>query len=364
MVSRLLRLVFLLGIAVSLCPIHAQISLRSRAAGTKRAVPYFPLQVGNSWTYVMRGFAAQGTVVIRVTANQKVNHRVYYLLEGYAGRIAWVRVTETARVVELDPEHMVWRESDVFVPRDIESDPDTGTERLWYDFGGPPGGTWRSEIPLECVGSAMLAPGPPPNELPEGFGPHSVAVNYLPTICADAGLLQEVFVPGIGLVRRTMQTIGGPREMVLVEAVVGSTIHPDRRFSVALSLDRPRYVANLMPPVDPERAVPVLRADLIIRNTTIEPLQITTPSGQQFDFEIRNEQGDIVYRWSDGRAFTQAVTTIDLSLGVRVFSVEVPLSSGDATPLPVGRYTIHGWVATANPNLYRAQSAFDIEHVF
>ena len=78
--------------------------------------------------------------------------------------------------------------------------------------------------------------------------------------------------------------------MVLVEAVVGSTIHPDRRFSVALSLDRPRYVANLMPPVDPERAVPVLRADLVIRNTTSEPLQITTPSGQQFDFEIRDEE--------------------------------------------------------------------------
>ena len=239
-----------------------------------------------------------------------------------------------------------------------------GPERLWYDFGGPPGGTWSSEIPLDCIGQAILGPGPPPNELPEGFGPHSVAVNYLPTICADAGLLQEVFVPGIGLVRRTMQTIGGPREMVLVEAVVGSTIHPDRRFSVALSLDRPRYVANLMPPVDPERAVPVLRADLIIRNTTIEPLEITTPSGPQFDFEIRDEEGDIVYRWSDGRAFTQALTIIDLSPGVKVFSVEVPLSWGDGAPLPPGRYTIHGWVATANPNLYRAQSAFDLEHVF
>ena len=71
MVSRLPRLLLLLGIAVLLCPVHAQTPLRSRAAGTKRAVPYFPLQVGNSWTYGMRGFAAQGTVVVRVTANQK-----------------------------------------------------------------------------------------------------------------------------------------------------------------------------------------------------------------------------------------------------------------------------------------------------
>ncbi len=352
MVNCLPRLLLLLGIAVLLCPVHAQIPLRSRAAGTKRAVPFFPLQVGNSWTYVMRGFAAQGTVVVRVTANQKAGDRVYFLLEGYAGRSAWVRVTETGRVVEREK-----------VP-ETEGIRYEGPERLWYDFGGPPGGTWRSEIPLDCIGQAILGPGPPPNELPEGFGPHSVAVNYLPAICADAGLLQEVFVPGIGLVRRTMQTIGGPREMVLVEAVVGSTIHPDRRFSVALSLDRPRYVANLMPPVDPERVVPVLRADLVIRNTTSEPLQITTPSGQQFDFEIRDEEGDIVYRWSDGRAFTQALTIIDLSPGVKVFSVEVPLSWGDGAPLPPGRYTIHGWVATADPSLYRAQSAFDLDHVF
>ena len=201
----------------------------------------------------MRGFAAQGTVVVRVTAKQEVTGREYFQLEGYTRQNAWIRVTDTARIVAVDP--------------------DSGVERLWCDFGGPPGGTGCSQIPIDCIRSAMLAPGPPPRELPEGFGPASVAVNYLPTICTDAGLLQEVFVPGIGLVRRTMQTIGGPREMVLVEAVVGSTIHP-------------------------ERAVPVLRADLIIRNTTSEPLEIitTSPSGQQFDFEIRNEEGDTACR--------------------------------------------------------------------
>ena len=318
--------------------------LRSRAAGSTRSVPYFPLQVGNTWTYVMRGFAAQGTVVVRVTSSKQVAGREYFLLEGYGGRPAWIRVTAAARVVELDPE--------------------TEDERLWYDFGGPPGSTWRSEIPLDCVGSAILVPGPPPEELPEGFGSQSAAVNYPPTICADAGLLEEVFAPGIGLLRRTMQTIGGPRQMVLAEAVVGSVIHPDRRFSVALSLDRPLYFVNLMPPVDPERAVPLLRADLVIRNTTDLPLQITTPSGQQFDFEIRNEEGEVVYLWSDGRAFTQALTTIDLSPGVRVFSAEIPLAWGDGTPLASGRYTIRAWVATADPTLYRAQSAFDIGHVF
>ena len=85
MVNCLPRLLLLLSIAVSLCPVHAQIPLRSRAAGTKRAVPYFPLQVGNSWTYVMRGFAAQGTVVVRVTANKKAGDRVYFLLEAMPG---------------------------------------------------------------------------------------------------------------------------------------------------------------------------------------------------------------------------------------------------------------------------------------
>ena len=153
--------------------------------------------------------------------------------------------------------------------------------------------------------------------------------------------------------------------MFSLTAGFGSAQIPLRgRVAVTLALDRPLYVANLRPPTDPSRSVPRLRAELIVENTTDFGVSLMFPSGQRFDFEIRNPEDTVVYRWSDGRLFTQAGSAIDLSPGKQVFSVEIPLSDKTGQPLPAGAYTIGGWLTTGSVRSYGALSGFEIEHVF
>jgi hypothetical protein len=47
---------------------------------------------------------------------------------------------------------------------------------------------------------------------------------------------------------------------------------------------------------------------LLVLNTTDEPIDITFPSGQSFDFVVTGA-GDEIWRWSAERLFTQAVRT-------------------------------------------------------
>ncbi|MBI1897984.1 MAG: hypothetical protein HYS04_15850, partial [Acidobacteria bacterium] len=58
-------------------------------------------------------------------------------------------------------------------------------------------------------------------------------------------------------------------------------------------------------------------ARLRVRNSTGHPVQLNFPTGQSFDFVIRNEAGDIVQRWSEGKFFTQALRSETLAPGER-----------------------------------------------
>jgi hypothetical protein len=323
---------------------HAQMPARSRAAKASRPAVFFPLAVGNSWTYLQRGSFVGGRVEVSVSESREFNGSEFFRLVGYAGRPAWVRSTDDGRVIEFDPE--------------------SATESLWYDFGADVDEPWRSELPLDCTGEARIVEKPLVGSTAALTSTEFLTVQYGPTQCADAGLVEEVFVPGVGLSRRTFLTIAGPQGLTLTYAKIGSRIVGASQLLVSLSIDAPAYVANLMPPVDPEQAVPVLNATLTIRNTSDFPLQIMTASGQQFDFRITDQAGLVVYQWSDGRLFTQATTVIEVSPGERNFTLAIPLGNDKGEPLPAGAYTIEGWITGNGPRRYGASAGFDVQHVF
>ena len=53
---------------------------------------------------------------------------------------------------------------------------------------------------------------------------------------------------------------------------------------------------------------------LQVTNTTDAPLELNFPSGQSYDFVVR--QGDQeIWRWSDGQMFTQSLRTERLAAG-------------------------------------------------
>jgi len=324
---------------------RAQLPPRSRALQLSQPANYFPLAVGNSWTYAMEGRAASGNVTARVTESVETAGQQYFRLEGFTPRPALVRLASQGRLLEFRP--------------------DSGTKHLWYEFAAAEGATWRSELPHPCLGAATLASRGSSVEVPAGRFDDAVVIRYGTTFCADAGIQEEVFAPGIGLLRRTETTIAGPRSMVLTEARVGSRVIRFSALSFRLSIDQPVYFPNLMPPVTPERAVPLMRARMTIRNDTNFPLRLDFPSGQRFDLLIRDSRGQDIYRWSATRLFTQEMGMLELSPGEKIFSAEIPLGQPADQPLPRGRYVVEAWLTTGDPSAYRASVGFEVsEPVF
>ena len=173
------------------------------------------------------------------------------------------------------------------------------------------------------------------------------------------------FLPYVGLVRRTMTTIAGPVSYDLIYARMGGVTYvAEREVSFQLSLDRAVYYADFMPPVDPRRSVPQMTARLTLRNTHPEPLPLTFPSGQSYDLVLKTEDGKEVYRWSEGKAFTQALRRETLALGERNYVIVVPLADKAGKTLPEGRYLAEAWLTTMGPRLYSATLGFELRYVY
>ncbi len=323
----------------------AQIALRSRSAPQKVALSvvagYFPLSVGDSWTYSLEGRAAGDEVrTIRVVQSVERNGVTYYELEGWPGvDSALLRVNARGQLVAFDGASAV--------------------ERLWYDFAASVGARWQPETGDDCIGQAEIVDRNGRAEEPAGSFESVLSVAYGATQCADAGVTSELFAPGVGLIERTETTIAGPLTWRLARAHVGGRTVEGPGLSFSIRIDRPSYTPNLFPPVDPDQAIPTLRARITIANRSRLPLELTFPSGQLFDLEIRDEAGETVYFWSATRLFPAVVTELELSPGERVFDVEVPLAMGEE-PYKPGTYVVEGWLVMPRGRLYSASVPFEV----
>jgi hypothetical protein len=52
-----------------------------------------------------------------------------------------------------------------------------------------------------------------------------------------------------------------------------------------------------------------------VTNLTDKPLVLTFPTTQQYDWTVTDAEGNLVYRWSDGKAFGQVVTQLTIPVG-------------------------------------------------
>ena len=304
--------------------------------------PYFPLAVGNEWVYVQRGRVAGDPVTFQITATNQFNGISYYQITGYAEQPAWIRYNVAGELVQYDPSG--------------------GAEKLWYPFAAPDGFSFRSGVPAPCLQNAILRTRNAEIRVPAGTFSPVLAVEYQPGPCADAGYSEEVFVAGIGLVRRTAITIAGPRSFELTWARVNGTVISGSELSFGVALDKPVYFADFMPPVDPARSIPVLTARLTVRNTGPQPVILQFNSGQRYDLVIRDAKGDQIYQWSQGKFFTQALGRLELK-GEQLYLVEIPLADRGGRTYSEGRYTLEGWLATSDGKAYTATVPFEIQYV-
>ena len=71
-----------------------------------------------------------------------------------------------------------------------------------------------------------------------------------------------------------------------------------------------------------------MTARLTVRNDHPDPLRMQFPTGQIFDLTIRNDQGESLYRWSEGQVFTQAEQVLEI-IGEKNNVVRLRLSESE-----------------------------------
>ena len=163
---------------------------------------YLPLAVGNHWEYQLQ--ASGGRQVWEITKQQSIKQNTWFLLDirsthqdadgkirNTGGRQTWVRLDGT-KLLTLNRSL-------------INSSKDT--EVVWVDFG-------------ITVGQPYASPGPCHAKATNHVSPERFTVLY-DHQCNDAGLVDETFVPHVGLTSFTSESFVGARAWTLMKAYVG-----------------------------------------------------------------------------------------------------------------------------------------------
>jgi hypothetical protein len=154
--------------------------------------------------------------------------------------------------------------------------------------------------------------------------------------CRDAGITRIWLAKGVGVIAWESMTIAGPDMALLAEAKIGRVDYPMLE-EVTLSANLPKPSMNFAPNLS-------LDASIQITNNTQETITYTFSSGQLFDIILTDmDSGKVVQRYSDGMAFTQAITTKALRPGQSLsFGGEMTLNDD----VRAGNYTISVEITT------------------
>jgi hypothetical protein len=75
---------------------------------------------------------------------------------------------------------------------------------------------------------------------------------------------------------------------------------------------------------------------------------------------LRQENGDIVYRWSNGKAFSAVVQEILFGPGEKNWAIAVELGDANGKTYPPGRYLAEAWLTTQGPTACSTKIAFEV----
>ncbi|WP_062353751.1 BsuPI-related putative proteinase inhibitor [Bacillus kwashiorkori] len=88
-----------------------------------------------------------------------------------------------------------------------------------------------------------------------------------------------------------------------------------------------------------------LHLDFFFENISDDSITVVFNTGQQFDYYIYNENNELVYHWSKGRYFTQAIKEITLDKGDRLsYQTDWNFTDNQGQKLPDGKYHIEVWL--------------------
>jgi hypothetical protein len=298
----------------------------SVATAFPSAPDFLPLESGNQWTY--RASGSDETLTISVGIPVMIGGHEYYKVRGYATMLLLVRRAENGNLYWYDED----REMDVLLTS-FET-----VENGWYDTfidgceqgGQPQRDRLHTRVPAGSFNSAL-------------------EIRYRSYACRDRGIEQEFYLDNIGLLQRTITTFAGPRTFELVYARVGSlriNAQPGTAFRVST-------IRSILTRSNGSE-VPIQPVSLRLTVDRSDPVPLRYTTSQKFEVQIRNEAGEIVYKWSDDVAYAQPIADQQAFEIEHRLDLPLRLRSGEA--LPDGIYTIEGWLTTAERQFSAATS--------
>jgi hypothetical protein len=269
------------------------------------AAEFLPLAPGNTWTY--RDAASGHSFTVQVGTQVFLNQRIYHTLRGYVAEQLLVRVNEYGNIV-------YW-------------DDDRGSDILLTSFEVVPRSWWEAPG-RECEQQGQTQEASGTHDGPAGKW-SVLQIQYRTLGCADAGTQSEQYAENIGMVRRVMNTIAGPRTFNLVHARMGTlTISPGSAGSFSVT-------------AAPESWPGFWLVTLRIEVPAETMLTLHFPSAQEYDLRVRDVRGNILWTWSADKLFAQMVHERRISGG---FSASVVVPHPPAIPEGPHFYTIEAWL--------------------
>ena len=86
-----------------------------------------------------------------------------------------------------------------------------------------------------------------------------------------------------------------------------------------------------------------LRFALNVTNESSKDVEVTFPNGQGYDFTVLDARGAVVYRWGNGRMFTQSVQNKLIGSGQ-----SLSIDERAQTTLPQGKYVAVATLRSSN----------------
>ena len=275
---------------------------------TVYAADYFPLAIGNRWTY--RDSVTGASFIVEAGATLVVNDHVYNTLTGFTPAQLLVRINEFGNLVYWDSQ--------------VEMD------LLLSSFEIVPGASFiarQRECPEE---EGQVQEKPVVHDGPAGPWT-ALEIRYVTFACADVGDQLEQYVDNIGMVRRVVETFAGPRTYDLVYARVGSqVIAAGEKGGASLTATVGRDAATW-------------EATLHIEQPDGRVLKLSFPSSQEYDFRLRDSHGAILWTWSADRVFSQVVHERDVNGFTATVTVPFPAATSQGEPV----LTLEAWLTSA-----------------
>ncbi|RDX36416.1 hypothetical protein DZA50_04965 [Kangiella sp. HD9-110m-PIT-SAG07] len=183
-----------------------------------------------------------------------------------------------------------------------------------------------------CTDRAVLAQKSANIGIPAGSFDNAIRLDFS-GYCHDAGLKSAWFVPSVGLVKWTEDSLIGSVVFELEHAKVGDMTLPNQD-GIELSAQFPAETVML----NKEEAI---EASITLINHSDEPIKLDFTSGQTFEIYLYDDQDTLVSLWSSDMMFTQALHSMEIKPGgAERFGGELALKDLDGQPLDIGSYKI------------------------